>query len=59
MTKAETDPALFYYVKNEKLVGILALHVDDALYVGSAEFDKDVIKPMMAGQIQRRKSCRG
>ena len=59
MIKTETDPALFYYVKKGRPVGILALHVDDALYVGSAEFDKDVIKPMMAGQIQRRKSCRG
>ena len=47
MTKAETDPALFYYVKNEKLVGILALHVDDSLYPGNTRFDKDVIEPMM------------
>ena len=47
MIRTETNSALFYYVKNGRLVGMLALHVDDALYVGSARFDQDVIKPMM------------
>ena len=37
----------FYYMKNGKLVGMLALYVDDALCAGSARFDQDVTKPMM------------
>ena len=44
MIRAETDPAFFYYVKHDRLIGMLALHVDDALYAGNARFNDDVIK---------------
>ena len=49
MIRLETGPAFFYYVKNGRLAGMLALHVDDALYGGSPSSYKDVITPMMAG----------
>ena len=48
MIRLETGPAFFYYVKNGRLAGMLALHVDDALYGGSPSFYKDIIRPMMA-----------
>ena len=39
--RSETDPAFFfYYGKNGRLVGMLALHVDDALYAGSSRFNQ-------------------
>ena len=47
LIRSETDPSLFYYVVKDKLCGIIALHVDDALYGGNDRFDQDVIKPMM------------
>ena len=48
MIRLETGPAFFYYVKNGRLAGMLALHVDDALYGGSPRFYQDVIRLMMA-----------
>ena len=44
MVRSDTDPTFFYYIKNGKLTGMLALHGDDALYGGDTEFYKDVIK---------------
>ena len=38
--RSESDPAFFHYGKNGRLVGMLALPVDDALYAGSARFDQ-------------------
>ena len=38
--RSETDPAFFYNGKNGRLVGMLALLVDDALHAGSARFDQ-------------------
>ena len=55
MVRSDTDPAFFYYVKNGKLTGMLALHGDDALYGGNNEFYKDVIKLMKAKfKLERR-----
>lgn len=38
------DEALFYYKVDDKLSGIMVLHVDDFLYGGDKRFQEDVIK---------------
>ena len=36
----EIDPAFFYYEKNGRLIGMLAVHADDALYAERTRFDQ-------------------
>ena len=36
------DPSIFYYYKNDKLSGIVAIHADDFLWAGDVSFSKDV-----------------
>ena len=40
--KVHSDGALFTYVKNGKLQGLVASHVDDLFLAGNATFDKEV-----------------
>ena len=37
------DPSIFYYYKNDKLSGIVAINVDDFLWPGDVSFRKDII----------------
>ena len=43
MKESMTDSCLFYYHKNDKLQGLLLLHVDDMLSCGSSLFEKDIM----------------
>ena len=45
--KIKTADVTFAFLQSNPLVGMLALHVDDALFVGGARFDQDIIRPMM------------
>lgn len=51
------DPALFYYKKNEHVIGLLASHVDDFLHAGEIDFDESVMKKLrgrfLAGKLER------
>ena len=40
---SKSDPSIFYYNKNEKLSGIVAIHVNDFLWAGDVSFSKDII----------------
>ena len=37
------DPSIFYYYKDEKLAGIIAIHVDDFLWAGDLLFSNNII----------------
>ena len=37
------NPSIFYYYQNDKLLGIVAIHVDDFLWAGEISFSKDII----------------
>ena len=45
--RLHTDLAVFYYMKEDKLRGITAWHVDDMITTGDEVFYNDVIKPLM------------
>ena len=45
--RLHTDLAVFYYIKEGKLKGIIAWHVDDMITTGEEIFYTDVIKPLM------------
>ena len=36
------EPSIFYYYKNDKLSGIVAIHVDYFLWAGDVSFSKDI-----------------
>ena len=40
---SKSDPSIFYYYKNDKLSGIVAIHVDDFLWAVDTSFSKDII----------------
>ena len=40
------DPALFLWHKDEKLIGIIALHVDDFIWAGTKEFEESIIRKL-------------
>ena len=44
--KVHSDGALFTYVKNGKLQGLVASHVDDLFLAGNATFDKEVTEKL-------------
>ena len=44
--QSKLDPALFYWHRQGKLEGIFLMHVDDFLWAGSVNFQKDVIAPL-------------
>ena len=37
------DPALFFHIHKGELTGLICVHVNDLLWAGSCEFEKDVI----------------
>ena len=37
------DPSIFYYYKDDKLAGIIAIHVDDFLWAGDLLFSNNII----------------
>ena len=37
------NPSIFYYYQNDKLLGIVAIHVDNFLWAGEISFSKDII----------------
>ena len=43
----ELDPAVFIYMKDKSVIGIVGLHVDDFIHCGTIEFNETVIKPFM------------
>ena len=47
LTTSKDDPSIFYYHKNDKLSGLIALHVDDLLWSGN-EFSSEHIIPQLS-----------
>ena len=43
MKKSSLDPALFFYVEENNLAGLLCVHVDDILYAGNQTFEEKVV----------------
>ncbi len=41
--QSEIDPAIFYWVKDGRLAGLFAMHVDDFIWSGTPEFERNVI----------------
>ena len=44
MTQSKRESCLFYFQKNNKLHGLLIVHVDDILSAGSKDFDEVILK---------------
>ena len=44
--QSELDKALFRWYNNGKLEGIFVMHVDDFLFAGTEDFNKNVIEPI-------------
>ena len=44
--RSKYDSALFLYFKEGKVVGFIAMHVDDLIHAGDKSFEKDVIEPL-------------
>ena len=54
---SETDPAMFYLHKGNKLSGIVCCHVDDFLHAGEEHFDNIMVrfrKRFVAGKVEER-----
>ena len=45
------DPSIFYYHKNDKLSGLIAIHVDDFLWSGDEFFNEHII-PQLSKNLQ-------
>ena len=43
LTILKGDPSIFYYSKNNQLTGFIAIFVDDFLWSGTTEFEKEYI----------------
>ncbi len=41
------DPGFFYYKNNNKLIGLILLHVDDFMICGNRKFNEDICKKIM------------
>ena len=54
--QCQLDPALFSYIKEKTLIGIVACHVDDFLHAGTECFEEVVMSPLrrrfLAGKIE-------
>ena len=46
--QAFCDKAVFYLIKDNKLVGIIALHVDDFLHIGDDYFNKTILPKILS-----------
>ena len=42
--KSKLEHTLFIWKKEEQLIGLIGIHVDDLLYGGTEEFEKEIIK---------------
>ena len=40
------DPSIFYYHQNNKLIGLIAIFVDDFLWSGTNEFEANFISKL-------------
>ena len=45
--KSCQDPALYLYKKDNKLQGVMAIHVDDFLHTGDSNFEKNIIPNLL------------
>ena len=43
---SSTDPGIFYWKENNKLIGILVCHVDNIVYGGTTMFENSVIQKL-------------
>ena len=41
--KIGIDPGLFFWSKDEIIIGFVSIHVDDFIYAGTADFEKNVV----------------
>ena len=46
MSKADADPALFYYHKDSNFTGMIAIHVDNFLWSGTTDFERNFISKL-------------
>ena len=46
LVMSKADPALFYYHKDNNLIGMIAIHVDDFLWSGAKEFEINFISKL-------------
>ena len=46
MKQSKLDPCVYYYFKDGKPDGVIAVHVDDLLMAGSEHFQKKVLEPL-------------
>ena len=57
-TRSSLDPSVFYKRQDNKIIGVLACHIDDFLHAGNEDFDDDVMKKLcsrfLAGKIAER-----
>ena len=44
--RSKYDFALFLHFKEGKLVGFIAMHVDDLIHAGTEDFNKEIIEPL-------------
>lgn len=44
--QSKHDPALFSYYRDNTIIGILMLHVDDFIFIGTQEFHNTLISPI-------------
>ena len=44
VTKSKVDPAVFYWLNNNEVCGVLACHVDDFLWAGDKCYEESVIQ---------------
>ena len=46
--KSRYDRGLFFIIKNDKLIGILGMHVDDFLHAGNKEFNQVILPQVLS-----------
>ena len=56
--KSCQDPALYLYKKDDKLKGVIAIHVDDFLHSGDSDFENaiipDLLKDLVVGKTEQK-----
>lgn len=46
LVMSKADPALFYYHNDNNLIGMIAIHVDDFLWSGTTDFERNFISKL-------------
>ena len=46
LVMSKADPALFYYHKDNNLIGMIAIHVDNFLWSGTTDFERNFISKL-------------